>query len=92
MSPPLQDIAFILAIDWFLDRFRTVVNVEGDSFGCGIVDHFASSGSLTEDGSVITPRSTRSRAGSQFHLQADVEMEDMEATRASQRGSLPSSQ
>ncbi|PGH12538.1 hypothetical protein AJ80_06699 [Polytolypa hystricis UAMH7299] len=27
----------ILAIDWFLDRFRTVINVSGDMFGCAIV-------------------------------------------------------
>ncbi|EFJ47360.1 hypothetical protein VOLCADRAFT_61486, partial [Volvox carteri f. nagariensis] len=28
-----RDIAIILAVDWFLDRCRTVVNVLGDSFG-----------------------------------------------------------
>lgn len=28
-----SDIAIILAVDWFLDRCRTVVNVLGDSFG-----------------------------------------------------------
>lgn len=27
------DIAILLAIDWFLDRCRTVVNVLGDAFG-----------------------------------------------------------
>ncbi|MCA8936343.1 MAG: dicarboxylate/amino acid:cation symporter [Planctomycetes bacterium] len=30
----------ILAVDWFLDRFRTAVNVAGDSIGAGVVDHF----------------------------------------------------
>ena len=35
MEAYIKDIAFVLAIDWFLDRFRTVVNVEGDCFGCG---------------------------------------------------------
>lgn len=29
----------ILAVDWFLDRFRTAVNVAGDSIGAGVVDH-----------------------------------------------------
>jgi len=33
-------LGFIYAIDWFLDRFRTAVNVEGDAFGAAIVDHF----------------------------------------------------
>ena len=35
------DIAIILAIDWFLDRCRTVVNVLGDAFGTVIMDHYA---------------------------------------------------
>ncbi|KXZ54628.1 hypothetical protein GPECTOR_4g693 [Gonium pectorale] len=39
------DIAIILAVDWFLDRCRTVVNVLGDSFGTAspwvIIDHHA---------------------------------------------------
>ncbi|MGC8775212.1 MAG: cation:dicarboxylate symporter family transporter [Chlorobaculum sp.] len=28
----------ILAIDWFLDRCRTTVNIRGDSVGAGIID------------------------------------------------------
>lgn len=28
----------ILAIDWLLDRVRTVVNLMGDAFGCVVVD------------------------------------------------------
>jgi Na+/H+-dicarboxylate symporter len=30
---------FIVAIDWFLDRLQTVVNVTGDGITCGIVSH-----------------------------------------------------
>ena len=30
-------IALLWAIDWLLDRFRTVVNVVGDSIGCAVV-------------------------------------------------------
>ncbi|MCZ7607226.1 MAG: dicarboxylate/amino acid:cation symporter [Planctomycetota bacterium] len=29
----------ILAVDWFLDRFRTAVNVAGDAIGAGVIDH-----------------------------------------------------
>ncbi|KAK7100833.1 excitatory amino acid transporter 3-like isoform X2 [Littorina saxatilis] len=36
---PTEDVTLILAIDWFLDRFRTAVNVWGDSIGAGILDH-----------------------------------------------------
>ncbi len=34
---PAENIAMILAVDWFLDRFRTVANVWGDSVGAAFV-------------------------------------------------------
>lgn len=34
---PTSDIALILAVDWFLDRCRTSINVLGDSYGAGII-------------------------------------------------------
>uniref|UniRef100_A0A1I8HJ12 Amino acid transporter n=1 Tax=Macrostomum lignano TaxID=282301 RepID=A0A1I8HJ12_9PLAT len=37
---PTDDISLILAVDWLLDRLRTSINVVGDAFGAGIVDHF----------------------------------------------------
>nr|AKN21395.1 slc1a-5 [Schmidtea mediterranea] len=36
---PINDITLILAVDWLLDRVRTSINVLGDAFGAGIVDH-----------------------------------------------------
>ena len=33
---PIEGIALILSIDWLLDRFRTTVNVWGDSVGAGM--------------------------------------------------------
>ncbi|XP_074594871.1 excitatory amino acid transporter 1-like [Brevipalpus obovatus] len=35
---PTSDISLIFMVDWFLDRFRTVVNVLGDSFGAALVN------------------------------------------------------
>merc|ERR1711963_181142 len=35
---PSTDVALILAVDWLLDRFRTAINVLGDSIGAGIVN------------------------------------------------------
>lgn len=35
---PLEGIALLLSVDWFLDRFRTTVNVWGDSVGAAIID------------------------------------------------------
>ncbi|ESO83435.1 hypothetical protein LOTGIDRAFT_169299 [Lottia gigantea] len=36
---PADDVSLILAVDWFLDRIRTSINVLGDSFGAGVVAH-----------------------------------------------------
>ncbi|KAM9461297.1 excitatory amino acid transporter 1-like isoform 1-T1 [Clarias gariepinus] len=38
---PTEDITLIVAVDWFLDRLRTVTNVLGDSLGAGIVEHLS---------------------------------------------------
>ena len=35
---PLEGIGLIVVIDWLLDRFRTAVNVWGDSVGAAIID------------------------------------------------------
>jgi Na+/H+-dicarboxylate symporter len=34
---PLEGIGLLLAVDWFLDRFRTAVNVWGDSVGAAVI-------------------------------------------------------
>jgi len=43
---PIEGIALILVIDWFLDRCRTTVNVWGDAVGAAVIDELdKSSGS-----------------------------------------------
>ena len=37
---PLEGIGLLLAVDWFLDRFRTTTNVWGDGVGASIMGHF----------------------------------------------------
>uniref|UniRef100_A0AAQ6A8C5 Amino acid transporter n=1 Tax=Amphiprion ocellaris TaxID=80972 RepID=A0AAQ6A8C5_AMPOC len=34
---PANDVTLIVAVDWLLDRFRTMINVLGDAYGAGIV-------------------------------------------------------
>ncbi|XP_021504144.1 neutral amino acid transporter A [Meriones unguiculatus] len=34
-----HDLSLILAVDWIVDRTTTVVNVEGDALGAGILNH-----------------------------------------------------
>nr|XP_055040740.1 excitatory amino acid transporter 5 [Misgurnus anguillicaudatus] len=36
---PPDDITLIVAIDWILDRFRTMINVLGDALAAGIIGH-----------------------------------------------------
>ena len=37
---PLEGVGLILAVDWFLDRIRTAINVWGDSVGAAVVEKF----------------------------------------------------
>jgi Na+/H+-dicarboxylate symporter len=34
---PAEDVYLIFVVDWFLDRFRTIINVLGDSFGAAVI-------------------------------------------------------
>ena len=37
---PMEGIGLLLAVDWFLDRLRTTVNVWGDSVGSTVIEKF----------------------------------------------------
>lgn len=37
---PVEGIALILVVDWFLDRCRTTVNVWGDAVGAAVIDRW----------------------------------------------------
>jgi Na+/H+-dicarboxylate symporter len=37
---PVEGIALLLAVDWFLDRFRTSTNVWGDAVGAAVVHRY----------------------------------------------------
>ena len=41
---PIEGIGLILTIDWLLDRFRTTVNVWGDSVGAGVIESLENGG------------------------------------------------
>ncbi|XP_052095353.1 excitatory amino acid transporter 1-like isoform X2 [Mytilus californianus] len=38
---PVDEVTLIIPIDWFLDRFRTAINVLGDAYGAGLVAHLS---------------------------------------------------
>ncbi|XP_011866328.1 PREDICTED: excitatory amino acid transporter 3-like isoform X2 [Vollenhovia emeryi] len=37
---PTEDITLIIAVDWFVDRFRTTINIIGDALGASIISCF----------------------------------------------------
>ena len=37
---PVEGITLLLAVDWFLDRFRTSTNVWGDAVGAAVVHRY----------------------------------------------------
>ncbi|XP_069693883.1 excitatory amino acid transporter 1 isoform X2 [Periplaneta americana] len=46
---PPEDVTLIITVDWLLDRFRTMINVLGDSLGAGLVNHLSKSELLKID-------------------------------------------
>jgi len=46
---PIDDIGLIFAVDWLLDRFRTMSNVWGDSVGAAVVAHLCRHKLAAED-------------------------------------------
>ncbi|KAJ3599266.1 hypothetical protein NHX12_033229, partial [Muraenolepis orangiensis] len=52
---PTDDITLIIAVDWALDRFRTMVNVMGDALATGIMAHICRKDFIKEgDGVPLT--------------------------------------
>ncbi|XP_011304887.1 excitatory amino acid transporter 3 [Fopius arisanus] len=58
---PANDVTLIIAIDWLLDRFRTSVNVVGDSLGAGIVNF------LSKNELAAMPHHVQSQNGADRH-------------------------
>ncbi|MEE9286655.1 MAG: dicarboxylate/amino acid:cation symporter [Gammaproteobacteria bacterium] len=53
---PMEGIGLILAVDWFLDRFRTAINVWGDSVGAAVVHRYLpESAAITEREEQLVP-------------------------------------
>merc|ERR1711902_241519 len=52
---PSEAVSLILSIDWLLDRFRTAINVLGDSLGAGIVSHLSQNELETLDNGTDVP-------------------------------------
>ncbi|KAG7483952.1 hypothetical protein MATL_G00043780 [Megalops atlanticus] len=51
---PTNDISLILAVDWLVDRTCTVINVEGDAYGAGLLQYFVDRQASLEKGADLT--------------------------------------
>ncbi|NP_001086093.1 solute carrier family 1 member 5 S homeolog [Xenopus laevis] len=51
---PTNDISLILAVDWLVDRTCTVLNVEGDAFGAGLLQVYSDRTSSSNDGAELS--------------------------------------
>uniref|UniRef100_A0A3B4ZXJ2 Amino acid transporter n=1 Tax=Stegastes partitus TaxID=144197 RepID=A0A3B4ZXJ2_9TELE len=52
---PTDDITLIIAVDWALDRFRTMVNVMGDALATGIMAHICRKDFMKEGDGLVPP-------------------------------------
>ncbi|XP_061636398.1 excitatory amino acid transporter 5 isoform X3 [Phyllopteryx taeniolatus] len=70
---PPNDITLIVAIDWILDRFRTMINVLGDALAAGIIAHLCRKDfPLSGEGKAVPSYGTHERRGGE--RAADVPM------------------
>ncbi|CAJ1065428.1 neutral amino acid transporter B(0) [Xyrichtys novacula] len=51
---PTNDISLILAVDWLVDRTCTIINVEGDAFGAGLLQFFVDRTAKQEEGTELS--------------------------------------
>lgn len=51
---PTNDLSLILAVDWLVDRTCTVLNVEGDAFGAGLLQFFVDRTAKREEGAELS--------------------------------------
>ncbi|NP_001090560.1 solute carrier family 1 member 5 L homeolog [Xenopus laevis] len=50
---PTNDISLILAVDWLVDRTCTILNVEGDAFGAGLLQVYSDRTASSNDGAEL---------------------------------------
>ncbi|XP_035503262.2 excitatory amino acid transporter 5 [Scophthalmus maximus] len=74
---PPDDITLIVAIDWILDRFRTMINVLGDALAAGIIAHLCRKDfPLSETGKPVPSYGTQTPHAQNSHS-VDVPMTEI---------------
>ncbi|XP_069644814.1 excitatory amino acid transporter 5 isoform X2 [Haliaeetus albicilla] len=85
---PTDDITLIIAVDWALDRFRTMINVLGDALAAGIMAHICRKEFIKDGDEIVAyqrngcvktmneSRGTETMKGFQHHIPVQVEQEE----------------
>ncbi|XP_055717658.1 solute carrier family 1 member 7b isoform X1 [Salvelinus fontinalis] len=68
---PTDDITLIIAVDWALDRFRTMVNVMGDALATGIMAHICRKDFIKEGDGVPLICETKPMINIQQHMNCE---------------------
>uniref|UniRef100_A0A8C7GD67 Amino acid transporter n=1 Tax=Oncorhynchus kisutch TaxID=8019 RepID=A0A8C7GD67_ONCKI len=68
---PTDDITLIIAVDWALDRFRTMVNVMGDALATGIMAHICRKDFIKEGDGVPLICETKPMINVQQHMNCE---------------------
>ncbi|KAG7470837.1 hypothetical protein MATL_G00118030 [Megalops atlanticus] len=80
---PTNDISLILAVDWLVDRTCTVINVEGDAFGAGLLQHFVDRTAHRDEGAELSEVAVPSKSeGSPLMTKSRAELEEGAAVAA----------
>ncbi|XP_023284559.1 excitatory amino acid transporter 5-like [Seriola lalandi dorsalis] len=79
---PADDITLIVAIDWILDRFRTMINVLGDALAAGIIAHLCRKDfPLSGSGKPVPSYGTQTPHGHNNSHSVDVQMTEIHTHR-----------
>ncbi|KAJ8280198.1 hypothetical protein GJAV_G00051720 [Gymnothorax javanicus] len=80
---PTNDISLILAVDWLVDRTCTIINVEGDAFGAGLLQYFVDRNKSKEGVELTEVTALPSQEGSPLMSKS---REDLDEGAARRRG------
>ncbi|KAK2881384.1 hypothetical protein Q8A67_018652 [Cirrhinus molitorella] len=91
---PTNDLSLILAVDWLVDRTCTIINVEGDAYGAGLLQFFVDRTSSKEGVELnkvqVENEDTASRPESSplISKRGNLEMEEVARAKPSEKESV----
>ncbi|XP_073673722.1 neutral amino acid transporter B(0) [Garra rufa] len=91
---PTNDLSLILAVDWLVDRTCTIINVEGDAYGAGLLQFFVDRTSRKEEAELKKVRveeeapASRPESSPLISKQQNLEMEEVPGPKPCEKESV----